>query len=95
MLIGIQVMNNSLYVKIAFIFLCVAVCVNFYRLISDVYGAFVITALQFIFIKQMYNFINGKDMNFGGIGARKEYSFEIRLFAFLGFILMYFGLFFV
>lgn len=45
MLIGIQVMNNSLYVKIAFIFLCVAVCVNFYRLISDVYGAFVITAL--------------------------------------------------
>lgn len=88
-------MIKLFYAQIVTVIFSVAVVFNFIRLLSDVYGALVISFFQLVLVKQMYNFFAGQDMNLGGTYAGRGFAFEIRLFVFVIFFLMYFGLFFV
>lgn len=83
------------YIQVIVSVFSVAVVFNFIRLFSDMYGAVVITLLQFILVKQMYNFFTGRDMSFSGTYAGREFAFEVRLLVFVIFFLIYLFLFFV
>lgn len=86
---------KMLYAQILTAVFFIAVVFNFVRLLSDLYGAFVISLLQLLLVKQMYNFFTGQDISLGGTYAGKNFGLEIRLFVFIVFVLIYLGLFFV
>lgn len=88
-------MIKLFYVRVLITVFSVAVVFNFVRLLSDLYGAFVISLLQLLLVRQMYNFFTGRDISLGGTYAGKEFGLEVRLFVFIVFVLIYFGLFFI